>query len=319
MYIMKLTPAVKDYIWGGNKLKEEYSVKSDSERTAEAWVLSCHRDGLSVVENGEFASRTLSDVLSEHPEFLGTIGGEFERFPFLIKLIDAKDDLSVQVHPDDEYALASEGEPGKTELWYILECEEGASVVYGFTEELTMEQFRKAIGNGTLPDYLHRFEVKKGDVFSIEAGTIHAVGKGIVLAEIQQNSNTTYRVFDYDRTDADGNKRELHIEKAIDVTITAPPTIKPGASGAETKVDTRTETLLSSNEHFKTTLVCNKNISEFTVGEQSFASVVVLEGTIQLNASDSSVTLTKGESAFIPAGSGLIKMFGAADFLLTTV
>ena len=197
MKILKLSPTIKDYIWGGTRLSREFEMVSFTDKQAEAWVLSCHGDGECTIENTDFKGRTLSDVLSnECKSYLGTNCDKYENFPILIKLIDAKDNLSVQVHPDDEYALRVEGEYGKTEAWYIMDCDDDAEIIYGFKSDITKEEFRKSIEENTLTDYVNRVKVKKGDIFFIEAGTLHAICKGILLAEVQQNSNTTYRVYD---------------------------------------------------------------------------------------------------------------------------
>ncbi len=315
MDIMKLKPAVKDYIWGGTRLKEEFSVETDLERVAESWVLSCHPNGACVVLNGEFEGQVLHQVVHENPDFLGTHANDFKDFPILVKLIDAHDDLSVQVHPDDDYAAEIEGASGKTELWYVVDCDEGASLICGFSQELTVEQFRQAILSGTVLDYVHRYNIKKGDVFLLEAGTLHAIGKGTVIAEIQQSSDITYRVYDYDRTDDEGNRRELHIDKAIDVAITAPPIDEPGAAGEPERVENHTEQLLADCEYFKTRLCKNASDSEIFVDGTSFACVLVVEGSTSFE----DVTLKRGECAFIPAGYGRVKVSGEAEYLLTTV
>ena len=211
MDILKLQPVFKDYIWGGTRLRDEYGFESPLEKLAEGWMLSCHKDGENTVLNGEYKGKTLSELIKDNPEFLGENGKKFEYFPILIKLIDAKNDLSVQVHPDNEYALRVEKEYGKTECWYILDCDEGAELIYGFNKKISSEEFKKKIADNTFLDTVNKVKVKKGDLFFIEAGTLHAIGKGILLAEIQQNSNTTYRVYDYGRLGADGKPRELHI------------------------------------------------------------------------------------------------------------
>lgn len=315
MDIMKLKPAVKDYIWGGTRLKEDFSVESDFPRVAESWVLSCHKNGACVVQSGEFEGQVLHQVVHENPDFLGTHAADYKDFPILVKLIDAHDDLSVQVHPDDEYAAEVEGAQGKTEMWYVVDCEEGASLICGFSEELTVEQFRQAILSGTLLDYVHRYDVKKGDVFLIEAGTLHAIGKGMVIAEIQQSSDITYRVYDYDRTDDEGNPRELHVDKAIDVAITSPPIDEPGPAGAEEQVENHTEQLLADCEYFKTRLCKNSKDSNLFIDGTSFACVLVIEGTASFDGTE----LKRGECAFIPAGYGIVEVSGSAEYLLTTI
>lgn len=210
--ILRLDPALKDYIWGGTKLKEDYG--SSLERVAEAWVCSCHKDGKSVVSGGVNGGETLDEAIG--------ILHSGEEFPFLIKLIDAKQNLSVQVHPDDEYAQKNEGQPGKTEMWYILDAAEGAGIYYGFKNQISRDQLREHIEKNTLTDALNFVNVKPGESYFIEAGTIHAIGAGLLIAEIQQNSNVTYRVYDYGRIGADKKPRELHIDRALDVTKTAP-------------------------------------------------------------------------------------------------
>lgn len=169
-------------------------------------MLSAYKDGMNIVLNGEHKVKTINEVLEIWPKSaLGKNAEKFSYFPILIKLIDAKQKLSVQVHPDDEYALSVEGEYGKTEMWYVVDCEEGAELVYGFKENISKEEFEKRIKDNTLTDVCNSVPVHKGDVFFIDAGTLHAIGEGILIAEVQQNSNTTYRVSDYGRLGADGN------------------------------------------------------------------------------------------------------------------
>ena len=224
---LKLKAAFQDYIWGGTRLREEFGKESDLERLAESWELSCHPAGPAVIMNSVNKGLTLKEYLEQDWAVrVGEGAARFSTFPVLIKLIDACQDLSVQVQPDDRYAREHEGgENGKTECWYIVDCEEGAALAYGFNRELTKEEFRASIQNGTLLDVVQLMPVNKGDVFFIEPGTLHAIGAGILIAEIQQNSNITYRVYDYDRVGLDGKPRELHIDKAVDVTKTwpAPP------------------------------------------------------------------------------------------------
>ena len=223
MAIFRLAPAFKDYLWGGTRLRDEYGKNCDFDKVAESWELSCHKDGPSVVADGEDKGLTLREYIEKHGKaVLGTDCEAFEDFPILIKLIDAKDNLSVQVHPDNDYAQRVEGEYGKTEMWYIVDCDEGAELLYGFKHEISKEEFAERIANNTLLDVTNNVPVHKGDVFFIKAGTLHAIGKGILIAEIQQNSNTTYRIYDYGRVGKDGKPRELHVEKAKDVTKLAP-------------------------------------------------------------------------------------------------
>ena len=303
VYPLLLQAPVKDYLWGGSRLKTEYGFQSDSDITAEAWVLSCHKDGSNVINNGEYISKTLPEVLSKWgKKALGTKAAAFQEFPILIKLIDAKDRLSVQVHPDDTYALRVEGEYGKTEMWYVVDCEPGAQLIYGFTKEISSEEFRRRIEDNALEEVCNFVSVKKGDVFFIEAGTLHAIGAGILIAEVQQNSNTTYRVSDYGRLGADGKPRALHVDKAVDVTNTVPPTRPYGAVGETKSVTGGTQRSLASCPLF-TAEVLTVTGEMILSKEDSFISLLCLEGACTvLWDQDESLTLQKGSSLFVPAG-----------------
>ena len=194
------SPAFKDYLWGGTKLRDVYGKKCDYDKVAESWELSTHPAGQSTLSGGKYDGLTFGDYIEKAGKaVLGTNCARFKEFPVLIKFIDAKDPLSVQVHPSDEYALRVEGEYGKTEMWYVVDCEPGASLYFGVNRAITKDEFRKRIEENTLTDVLYKADVKKGDVFFIQSGTIHAIGAGILICEIQQNSNTTYRVYDYGR------------------------------------------------------------------------------------------------------------------------
>ena len=310
MKILKLTPAIKDYIWGGTRLSTEFDMVSFTDRQAEAWVLSCHEAGHSIIENGEDKGRTLAEVIAEKgKDCLGTNCEKFSFFPILIKLIDARDNLSVQVHPDDEYAMRVEGEYGKTEAWYIMDCDEGAEIIYGFKKDITKEEFRKSIEENTLLDYVNRVKVKKGDIFFIEAGTLHAICKGILLAEVQQNSNTTYRVYDYGRLQ-NGKPRELHVEKALDVTSTKAIDASGKPMGETLKKDGYSETLLTSCELFTMKKLEIEEKAVVVADSTSFVSLVCLDGNGVVMHGDTCVTLYKGESVFIPASYGEVEILG---------
>ncbi|MGN0632599.1 MAG: type I phosphomannose isomerase catalytic subunit [Oscillospiraceae bacterium] len=317
MSVFRLAPAFKDYLWGGTKLRDEYGKKCDYDKVAESWELSCHKDGASVVADGEDKGLTLAQYIEKHGKsVLGTDCEKFENFPILIKLIDAKDNLSVQVHPDNEYAMRVEGEYGKTEMWYIVDCDEGAELLYGFKHEISKEEFARRIADNTLLEVTNAVPVKKGDVFFIQSGTLHAIGKGILIAEIQQNSNTTYRIYDYGRVGADGKPRELHVEKAKDVTCLAPAKAYP-----ETPVEQKdgyTIKLLSSCEYFTTYVLDVETKAELTADESSFNSLLILEGSVTIEG-DETVTAGKGDSVFITAGSGKYTINGKCRAVLTKV
>lgn len=319
MKILKLTPAIKDNIWGGTRLSKEFEMVSFTDRQAEAWVLSCHGDGECIIENTDFKGRTLSDVLAnEGKGYLGTNCEKYEFFPLLIKLIDANDDLSIQVHPDDEYALKVEGEYGKTEAWYIMDCDENSELIYGFKKDITKEEFRRSIEENTLSEYVNRVKVKKGDVFFIEAGTLHAICKGILLAEVQQNSNTTYRVYDYGRLQ-NGKPRELHVGKAIDVTSLKAADADGKPMGAEKDFGTYAETLLVDCNLFTMKKLEIRESAKVVADETSFVSLVALDGNGVVMHGDTCITLYKGESLFVPAGFGEVEILGSVTVLESRV
>ena len=304
-YLLK--PACKDHLWGGHRrLREDFGVQSALDPLAEAWVLSCHPDGPSVLADGPWAGRTLAGYLEwAGKKALGTNCGRFKDFPVLIKLIDAEKDLSIQVHPSDAYALAHEGQYGKTEMWVALEAEPHACLYYGFERETSREEFARHIADGTLTELLHKVPVKRGDVFFIPPGTLHAVGAGLVVAEIQQNSNVTYRVFDYDRLGADGRPRPLHVEKALEVT------------------DLHPVRRLDFGPHMGT-------CPYFTVdgydgpfaarcGEDSFHALLITEGRGSLACGGEARAVKRGDCLFLPAGSGRYEVSGGCRAVVVHV
>ena len=213
-----LRPSGKDYLWGGSRLNDEFEKNIDMDPLAETWECSTHPDGPSYVVSGEFGGQELAEVLRAHPEYLGERHKGENTLPILIKFIDAKKDLSVQVHPTDEYAQEKEnGQLGKTEMWYVLDAGRDAKLVYGLKQNCTKAEMRRAIADGTVMKYLQKVPIHKDDLFFIQAGTVHAIGAGALVAEIQENSNLTYRLYDYDRVGKDGKKRELHVDKALQV------------------------------------------------------------------------------------------------------
>lgn len=313
--IFKLKPAIKDYIWGGTRLRDEFGKTSDGERLAESWELSCHKDGKSVITGGEYDGMTLEDFLKKNPGAISTNCTNYEDFPLLIKLIDAKENLSVQVHPDNEYARKFEGDNGKTEMWYIVDCDEGAEIVYGFRKKISQKEFEKAIEEDTLLEKVNRVKVHKGDVFFIEPGTLHAIGKGILIAEIQQSSNVTYRVYDYGRVGADGKPRELHIEKALDVTKLEPP------SGNYGQPETFKLPVPDSDIEYCPLCCCEYfSASRYDIcGELSaespnvFLHILVIDGEADI----SGTSVKKGSSVFVPAGTDTVNIKGKCSIILT--
>lgn len=239
-----LKSVLQEKIWGGKRLKEAFGYELPSEKIGEYWAISAHPNGVSIIENGPFAGQALDKVYAEHRELFGN--SKEPVFPLLTKILDANEWLSVQVHPDDTYGLANEGELGKTECWYVIAADEGAEIVYGH-QARSKEELRQMIEEGKWDDLLIRIPVKAGDFFYVPSGTMHAIGKGILILETQQSSDTTYRVYDFDRKDADGNLRELHIDQSVDVM-----TIGEVANSHPDAIDVAEATLTTfvSNEFF---------------------------------------------------------------------
>jgi len=312
-----LKAPVKDYIWGGTRLRELFG-KEGGDRLAESWELSCHPDGECYIMGGEFDGMKLSDFVNEHPEAVGSGFKSGDSFPVLVKLIDAKNDLSVQVHPNDEYAHKYENDNGKTEMWYVIDAAPDSELIYGFNEELSKEEFRKAIENNTLMEKLRRVPVKQGDVFFIEPGTLHAIGKGILIAEIQQSSNVTYRVYDYGRLGADGKPRPLHIEKALEVTNTKPLDPERPVYGLE--LDGVVTQLLADCKYFNVNRHRLIKELELYADKNSFAHVLMIGGSGgELAADNHRLELTMGSSVFVPAGTGAFAIKGNCDVIVTTI
>lgn len=313
MCILKLKPSCKDYLWGGRRLIEEYGKEYDGNVLAETWELSCHPDGPSTIVNGVYAGRTLQQYIDEVGKgVLGTHCSRFEEFPILIKFIDAKDNLSIQVHPDNSYALKNEGQYGKTEMWYVMDAGKDAFLYYGFKQEISKEEFARRIEEDTLLDVLHAVPVQKGDVLFIESGTIHAIGKDILIAEIQQNSDVTYRVYDYGRVGKDGKKRDLHIEKALAVTKRVPIVRSDSSYPHVADCDYFTVDKLNLDG-----MVMEK--LEGIVSDASFASILILGGEGTISNQGETLRYQKGDSLFLPAGSGAYQIEGSCDALITTI
>lgn len=305
-YPMKLLPATVQTVWGGTRLTDKWNKRSDGDNIAESWELSCHEKGESAVINGEFSNCKLSQVIEQNVDFLGERGKAFDFFPVLVKLIDSKDDLSIQVHPSDEYALAREGEFGKTEMWYIVEAQEGSGVYCGFKEPIDKKTLEDALRSGKITDYLNFIEVKKGDCLFIEAGTAHAICGGLLICEVQQNSSLTYRLYDYDRLDKDGNKRELHIDKALQVVDTS-KVVEVDAT--VTKVDGNIRRLAKC-KYFTVEELTAAGEYSFDVDRESFAALTVVDGHGAVMANGSCITLDLGDTVFLPANVGKVDIFG---------
>ena len=300
MDTVKLKPAVKSYIWGGTNLKK-CGKESKEDIISETWELSFHDDGLSLVDSEIYKGKTLKEVVKK--DDLGTNVSTFTFFPCLIKLIDSASPLSVQVHPSDEYALKNENSYGKTEMWYILDHEKDAGIYVGFKNNETQSDVEKALNNGTILDKLNFFKVKKGECYFIKSGTIHAIGKGVTLIEIQQNSNLTYRLYDYNRKDKNGNTRELHISKAlkvIDYNKYVPITFNEG--------------IIGTCKYFTSKKVEFKNEYVIENDEKSFSSITFIDGLGTVN----DIKFKKYDTFFVPANKKAI-IKGNGEFIITKV
>lgn len=319
-----LAPCFKDYIWGGDRLKNEYGKHTDISPLAESWECSTHPDGECRAASGVFKGSSLRTVLRDHPYLIGTHPGSGTESPVLIKLIDSREDLSVQVHPDDEYAREHEGgQAGKTEMWYVLDAAPGASVVYGFYEDVTKEQLRRGIRDGSIVSLLRRVPVRRDDVLFVPPGMVHAIGKGCIIAEIQTASNLTYRLYDYDRTDAAGRRRELHVDKALDVSImtavsepSQPMRVLRYSPGFATE-------LLGRCRYFQVEriLVSADETSpvRMATGHTSFAVFLCADGKGAAAGEDGELFgISRGDTFFVPADSDEFRLFGKLSLIKVT-
>ena len=321
-----LKPASKDYLWGGKRLKEEYHKESSLQVLAESWECSVHPDGPSLVAGGEHRGQTLKSVLEKNPDFLGTHPDKSLGLPILVKLIDAKENLSVQVHPDDAYAALHEnGSLGKTEMWYVLEAEENAELTFGFVRDMDQETLLHALETGAVEKYLQRIRIKKDDVFYVTAGMVHGIGAGTVIAEIQENSNITYRLYDYDRVDKNGKARELHINKALDVVeLKAAVQPRQPMRILKYKRGCASEFLCRCKYFQVERMLLNTQVDDIKVAygtdSTSFEVLLCVEGFGSLSERsedcvENSINFRKGDCIFVPADSVELYLTGNAQLL----
>lgn len=316
-FCLKLNPAFKDYLWGGVKLREKYGKQCDLDIIAESWELSAHEAGESIIANGSFKDKSFGEYLSETKAAgLGWKYSNAGEFPILIKFIDAKNPLSIQVHPDDDYALMYEDEYGKNEMWYILDCEEGAGIYCGFKCDTSAEEVRERIENNTILDILNWIPVKKGDVYFIKAGTVHAIGGGIMICEIQQSSNCTYRLYDYDRVDKEGNKRELHIEKALNVLDYKKYEQQTFEVSQENSKD-YSEKMLSSCKYFQCVSYDIDGKLQLKLKESSFKSIICVNGQGCISKNNDVIDFKMGDSLFLPKGNDTVQIEGNCELVIT--
>lgn len=277
-HVLKINPVFKEMIWGGHKLRDIFGYDIPSDQTGECWAISGHKNGDCVIGNTEYAGKTVSWLFNNHRELFGNVEGD--QFPLLVKIIDAKGDLSVQVHPDDEYAGIHENSLGKTECWYVLQADEGTRMVMGHHAK-TKEEFIKAIENDDYDNLLNSFKINKGDFFYIPTGTLHAICTGSLIYEAQQSSDITYRVYDYHRKDAQGNERQLHVQQSIDVT-TVPAMNQADVVFVNEHLDNGTKTKYVESDFF--TLDCYRMTGKNTVmNDKPFQMVSIVEGEGTMN------------------------------------
>lgn len=314
MFPLLLKPIAKDYLWGGTRLKEEFNKDSDYEIVAETWECSVHPDGLSVIVNGKYSGKTLKEVIKLYPEIMGEKYCKCEELPIMIKFIDAAKNLSVQVHPNDEYARMHENQNGKTEMWYILDASDDAKLIYGFEKGVSKDKFVEAIKTGKIMDCLQQVPINKGESYLIPAGTVHAIGAGTLIAEIQENSNVTYRLYDYDRIDKNGNKRELHLDKALEVALFDTPS--NNASGKELYSDEAyTLVELTNCEYFTVNKYDVKKSCCINVGNETFQVLLCVDGDATIECADKIFNISKGQCIFLPAGIGRCDVIGTVEIL----
>ena len=313
-YPLKLQSVLKTAIWGGTRLIDEWG-KTFDDVCAESWELTVRDDGMNTISGSEYDGMTMQEYIDKNG-FSVVSSKPLDRFPLLIKFIDAEDNLSIQVHPDDAYAMSKANSLGKTEMWYIIDAKPGAKLVYGLKPGVTIEDMRKAIEDGTVEEQLNFVDVKKGDVFFIPSGLVHAIGAGILLAEIQQNSNITYRVYDYNRRGKDGKLRELHVEDALNVIV----------NRSEAEIDkirystnAKNDNLLASCEFFIVEKFFVDKPCEFSTNAESFNSILCLDGDGEIVYNDEHFPVSKGDSYFIPANIGTYLVQGKLEIIVSKI
>lgn len=304
--MIKLTPALKDYLWGGNQLKERYGIQSDLDVVAEAWELSAHPDGESVVVTGKHKGLTFSKYIETVGKtILGWKCSPLQSFPMLVKFIDAKGNLSIQVHPNDDYALEHENQYGKNEMWYVIDAKPGSGLYVGFNKDVDKEEVKRRVQDNTITEILNFYPTKSGDIFFIPAGTVHAICEGNLICEIQQSSNCTYRLYDYDRRDKFGNPRQLHLEKALDVLNYE-------------KYEAATDNV--SCKYFENEIIdVDEEEKTIRLNDERFLSLIVIDGEGELSIDDYSLDVKAGDSIFVPAQNDILKINGKMKLAISHI
>ncbi|MBO4338088.1 MAG: class I mannose-6-phosphate isomerase, partial [Lachnospiraceae bacterium] len=319
-----------DYLWGGRRMKDVFGWNVPFDTFAESWLLSAHRDGISDVCIPEGGTMAFDHFLGEiGRERLGWKSQPYERFPMLVKFIDACQSLSVQVHPADTYALEHENDYGKNEMWYIMEADDDAFVYLGFERDTSPGEVRERIAEGTLTQILHKVPVKKGDSVMVPAGTVHAIGAGILILEVQQSSNATYRLYDYKRKGSDGKYRELHIDKALANMDYSRCNVDAQPSGAWEDMRGFRKIMLQQCKYFSVSRIMVSSAAEIVMDVSTFYSLVIIDGSgvIETELTDGPLAgqiaaredFKVGDSFFIPAGNKIIRINGKCDMILSHI
>jgi len=308
LYPLKFNPIMKDRLWGGDKLKSLFNKPSETKTTGESWELSTVKDDISVVSNGSLKGISLQELINQQPKALlgnSTVNRFGKEFPILIKFIDAKQDLSIQLHPNDKLAKKRHNSFGKTEMWYIMDADPSANLIVGFNKDVEKEEYKASLENNSLLDLLNYEAVKEGDTFFINTGKIHAIGAGVLLAEIQQTSDVTYRVFDFNRKDKNGNLRELHTDLALDaIDYSKKDDFRVAYDNKKNSVNTMVDC-----PYFKTNIIdLDKDFSQDITERDSFTIYMCVLGSATIQNDFGSASIEKGETVLISASSNLIKI-----------
>lgn len=321
MYPLKFNPILKERLWGGTKLRDVLHKPIETDITGESWELSTVKGDVSVVSNGDLAGTSLQDLINtETNDLLGkSVAERFgKEFPILIKFIDAKQDLSIQLHPNDELAKKRHNSFGKTEMWYVMDADQDAELIVGFNKNVAKEEYAASIENDTLLDLLNYEKVKEGDTFFINTGKIHAIGAGVLLAEIQQTSDVTYRVFDFNRKDKNGNLRELHTEQALDaIDYTKKDDFKVDYNTHDNTVNTMVDC-----PYFKTNFIeLTQNLQQDISSRDSFTIYMCVGGSATIKNEFGEASIAKGETILVPALSKSLTLEsnGGAKLLEVTI
>lgn len=313
LYPLQFNPILKERIWGGTKLKTVLNKPITSDITGESWELSTVEGDVSVISNGYLAGKLLTEIINDSPnEILGTkVYSCFgKQFPLLFKFLDAREDLSIQVHPNDELAKNRHNSFGKTEMWYIMQADENARIIVGFKEKSNADEYIKALENKSVLSILNDVKAKSGDVFFLETGTVHAIGAGLVVAEIQQTSDITYRIYDFDRLDTQGNTRELHVDLALEAINYN----KTETQKTYTTIENTSNEVVNCN-YFTTNFIPLDGVIPVNKNGNSFTVYMCVEGNFEIDANETSYHYKKGDTVLIPAAVTQYELSGKGSVL----